>query len=63
MKLTNKFVALDLRYLEKENTGLSRYAINISKYLIKENKKTNLNLLLFFLQKILCSLKSLYKRY
>ena len=41
MKLKNNFVALDLRYLEKENTGLARYSLNISKYLIKkkENKK------------------------
>ncbi|MDA9746861.1 glycosyltransferase family 4 protein [Prochlorococcus sp. AH-736-M13] len=39
MKLKNNFVALDLRYLEKENTGLARYSINISKYLINNNEK------------------------
>ena len=38
MKLIKKFIAIDLRYLEKENTGLARYAINISKYSINENK-------------------------
>ena len=31
MKSIEKFVALDLRYLEKENSGLARYTINISK--------------------------------
>ena len=43
MKSIEKFVALDLRYLEKENSGLARYTINISKYLINENKNNKLN--------------------
>ena len=43
MKLIKKFIALDLRYLETKNTGLARYAINISKYLVIENKNKNKN--------------------
>ena len=46
MKLTNKFVALDLRYLEKENTGLARYSINLSKYLINKNEKFKFTVIL-----------------
>ena len=48
MKLIKEFIALDLRYLEKVNTGLARYAINISKYLINlnENKKFKFILIL-----------------
>ena len=46
MKLTNKFVALDLRYLEKENTGLARYSINLSKYLINKNEKLKFTVIL-----------------
>ncbi len=42
MNLKKKLVLLDLRYLEKKYTGLSRYAINISKNLIKENNNKKL---------------------
>ena len=55
MNLNKKFVALDLRYLEKKYTGLSRYAINISKYLIKENTNKKLNYLIILPPRIFCS--------
>ena len=46
MKSIEKFVALDLRYLEKENSGLARYTINISKYLINENENNKLRFII-----------------
>ncbi len=54
MTLRIKYVALDLRYLEKKNTGLSRFAINLSKYLIKNNDNKNLNFLIILPPKRLC---------
>lgn len=55
MNLKKKLVALDLRYLEKKYTGLSRYAINISKNLIKENDNKKLNYFLILPPKTFCS--------
>ena len=54
MKLFKKFVAIDLRYLEKENTGLARYAINISKYTIKENENQKLKFIVILPPKKFC---------